>query len=114
MSNQSQELITPELVEKIQQYESSVRCWQATKGTQLRGALYATVVAIPLWAVSYIASATTGPVNQSVWFSAITVFSFIGAIGFTIMALALAGYAFTDGKPVKDFATEKIISDEIT
>lgn len=112
MTTKSQEVMTAELAGKIQEYERQLRQWQSEKATQRRGALYFIVLAIPLWAVSYFASAETGVVNQPTWFTAAAFFAFLGALVLSIAAVVSGGFATIQGRPVKNFVTEKTVSRE--
>lgn len=105
----TQEVMTRELAEKIQRYESELRHWQSKQTISRRGGFYALALAIPLWVVSYASSSMTGAVNQDKWFAALALFSFCGALGLTIAAAVLGGFILMDEKPIKDFNTEKTV-----
>lgn len=109
MTQPKQELMSPELMQKVHAYENSIKRWRQGQDSLKHGAVYLVSIAAPLWVVSYFFSAETGPVNQAQWFAAATGFAFLAALLTTGAAIILGVIKVTDGKPVKDFNTEREI-----
>src|SRR3990172_5529133 len=106
MTEGKQEVISPEQAKEIQRYEYEVRNYRAVRTVQKRGGVYAVSIAAPLWFVSYLASAETGPINQGAWFSFLAVCAFVAALIASLVAIGLYGVVTLTGRPVKHFDTD--------
>ncbi len=94
-----QEVITADLAKKIRDYETALSAWRKARKIEVRGVTYATVLAVPLWIVSFLISSATGPVNQAAWLFWATFFSFIGALVASGAAIVLGGIMVAEVRP---------------
>jgi protein-S-isoprenylcysteine O-methyltransferase Ste14 len=69
--------------------------WQAKKG-----AAYLAALAVPLWTVSYQMSEPIYTMPQWQWFSAVSIFSLLAAIGCSVGAACCVGFVLTNEKPL--------------
>lgn len=99
----TQELITPELAAKIQQYDVELQKWGQLRDTQGRGIVYALCLAPFAWAVSFWAAGHTGEVNLGTWFAAVAIFSFVAGLALTGGALIVGVTRICTDKPIRDF-----------
>lgn len=74
--------------------------WARDQWQFKKGAAYLVALAAPLWFVSYQMSGPIYTMPQWQWFTAVSVFSLLAAVGCTIGAAVCAGIVLTNEKPL--------------
>lgn len=100
------QVMSPDLRLKIIKYNRELAEYRTAKRTSRRASLYCFVLTVPLWIVSYHSSGMTGPVNQASWLSALTFFTFVGALASSVAAATLGLWNCTTEEPVRNFDGE--------